>query len=266
MEFPPPNKILDGFQAPADRADAAPGSIDYLLQSLAHCYFLSSGLWLWCRWSLRRLFCLKPVNTLHERAGLAHRFQTYLDLLKSWGIIELEFVGFENSDSWHGSVIAPNHPSILDVMFLMTRITSLDCVMNTRLLRNPVTAGGALLCNFIQNDSLLRMVKTCRDRLRTGDNILIFPEGTRTTTPPLGSFHQSYALVAKSSGAPIRTIIIECDSEYFGHRFSYFKPARCPIRFRLTAGKIFYSTTTTCARSLSAEIEGYFRSLLASGN
>ena len=260
MKVPLPNKRMDDFQSIAKQAGAA--SNNYHFQFLAHCYFLSSGLWLWCRWALRRLLSLGTRNVLEERTGLVRRFHTYLDLLKSWGIIELEFVGFEDLASWQGSVIAPNHPSILDVMFLMTRIPSLDCVMNNKLLSNPITSGGARLCDFIQNDSLLRMVKTCKERLITGANILIFPEGTRTTHPPLGSFHHSYALAAKCSGAPIRTVIIECNSEYFGRRFSYFKPARCPIRFRITEGKIFHTSPSSCTRSLSSEVEDYFRSVL----
>jgi len=264
MKLPLPNKTLEDFQSIAEQTSTVNKSCsNYHFQFLAHCYFLSSGLWLWCRWVFRRLFSLKASNVSQERTGLAQRFHRYLDLLQNWGIIELEFVGFEDVSSWQGCVIAPNHPSILDVMFLMTRIPNFDCVMNTKLLRNPITSGGALLCNFIQNDSLHRMVKTCKLFLSTGANILIFPEGTRTTHPPLGPFHHSYALAAKCSGAPIRTIIIECDSDYFGHRFSYFKPAHCPIRFRISSGRIFYTTPSTCTRSLSSEIEGYFRDLLS---
>jgi 1-acyl-sn-glycerol-3-phosphate acyltransferase len=233
-----------------------------LLQFLAHAYFISSGLWLWSRWFLRHLLRLGPSNPTKERTGLVRRFQTYLTLLKHWGIIQLEFVGFEEAASWQGSVIAPNHPSILDVLLVMTSIPSLNCVMNAKLLNHPVTAGGALLCHFIQNNSLLQMIRSCKENLNTGTNVLIFPEGTRTTIPPLGPFHDSYVLAAKSANAPIRTIIIECDSEYFGRKFSYFQPAQCPMRFRVTAGKVFQTTPSTNARTLSAEIENYFRASL----
>jgi 1-acyl-sn-glycerol-3-phosphate acyltransferase len=263
MEPIPPNETFDDFHAAADPGRSVRGRSSYPLQSLAHGYFLCSGLWLWCRWAFRQLFCLGPGDTSRERASLVRRFQVYLGLLERWGIIELEFLGFEDAGSWSGSLIAPNHPSILDVLLVMSRVPSLDCVMNAHLLRNPVTAGGAHLCNFIQNDSLRPMIKVCRENLEKGSNILIFPEGTRTVTPPLGPFHHIYALAAKSANAPIRTILIECDSDYFGRKFSYFKPARCPMRFRLTAGRVFQCTPTTTPRTLSAEIEAYFRSQLS---
>jgi 1-acyl-sn-glycerol-3-phosphate acyltransferase len=265
MELIPPNKTVNEFQAVADQAHTHDGINNYHLQILAHCYFISSGLWLWCCWVLSRLLRPGSNNAAKERIDLVRRFGTYLDLLRRWRIVDLEFIGFDEAALWHGSVIAPNHPSIIDFMLLMTSVPFLDCVMNAKLLSNPVTSGGARLCDFILNDPLRCMVKACKERLASGANILIFPEGTRTMTPPLGAFHHSYVLAAKYSSAPIRTIIIECDSDYFGHRFSYFKPAKCPIRFRITAGRVFETSPSTCARSLSKEIERYFHSLLVEG-
>ncbi len=263
LSSPPSNEMLNDSPSLPSSVGAATCRNNYILQSLAHAYFIFSGLWLWFRWSLRSLLHLGPSNASKERAGLVHRFQIYLSFLEHWGIIQFEFVGFEEAASWQGSLIAPNHPSILDVLLVMTRIPSLNCVMNAKLLHNPVTSGGALLCHFIRNTSLRHMIKECKENLKSGDNVLIFPEGTRTITPPLGTFYHSYALAAKSASAPIRTIIIECDSDYFGRKFSYFKPAHCPMRFRLTAGKVFQTTPTTNARSLSSEIENYFLAYLA---
>lgn len=256
LEKPVPHPVL---------AKSCKGSQSYPFQAMAHLYFISSGLWLWLRWRLHRFFRKVPVTTCRERKGLIHRFQTYLTILRRWGIIETEFIGFEEAPSWQGCVIVPNHPSILDAILLVSCIPSLDCVMNTRLLRNPITAGAAHLCDFIRNDSLRLMAKLCKERLAAGSNILIFPEGTRTKTPPVDPFHPIYSLVSKYSGAPIRTILIECDSDYFGRNFSYFRPAQCPMRFRLTAGRIFHSDDSTDPRELSEEIEGYFRACLSHG-
>ena len=103
------------------------------------------------------------------------------------------------------------------------------------------------------------MIKSCKQRLASGSNILIFPEGTRTRIPPLGEFHHGYALASLCAKAPIRTMFLECDSNYFGHGFSFFKPAPCPIRFRLTMGRVFEPEPNADPRVLSAEIEAYFR-------
>ena len=233
----------------------------YPLQLCAHLYFIFSGLGLWFRCVLFRLLRKKP-NPAQERSDLATRFRVYLNLLKKWGIIELEYSGFEDASSWRGSIIAPNHPSILDAVFLLESLPHMDCVMTARLLRNPITSGAVGLCSFIKNDAVASMIKTCRSRLAAGSNVLIFPEGTRTRNKPINSFYPVYTLVAKCCKAPIRTIIIECDSDYFGKDFSHFKPCLCPIRFKITAGRVFQTDEATDTRRLSAEIEEYFRDSL----
>lgn len=234
----------------------------YPLQLCAHLYFILSGFWLWALCLLFQLLGKKP-DPLRERSDLAARFRTYLGLLKKWGILELEYSGFEEASSWTGSIIAPNHPSILDAVFLLESLPSMDCVMTSRLLSNPVTSGAVVLCDYIRNDAVTSMIKTCRSRLASGSNILIFPEGTRTKNKPVDPFHPVYVLAAKCCGAPIRTILIECDSDYFGKDFSHFKPSRCPIRFKITTGRVFHTDDAVDTRILSAEIEEYFRDNLS---
>ncbi len=234
----------------------------YPAQVAAHLYFISSGLWLTARWIGRGIPGMGRRDVMTERAGLQRRFSRYLKLLHQWGMLHVEFSGFEDCEQWSHSVIAPNHPSIIDAVALVSRIPGLDCVMNARLLHDPVMGGAARLCGFVCNNAALPMVKACEKRLAAGSNILIFPEGTRTTKPPLGPMHHGYALAAIRSGAAIRTIIIECDSAYFGHSFSFFRPAKCPMWFRLTAGKVFHPAPGDNARELSHQIEQYYRGSL----
>lgn len=252
------------LENPVHRTSAMDGlgtAVPYWRQALAHLRFIASGLAL----SVRASLCTGQAKSC-ENVSLRPHFQRYVDLLVRWGIIELEFSGFEQAESWRGSVIAPNHPTILDAILLGTRLPRLDCVMNSRLLRDPVMSGAARLSNYIRNDTPLSMVRDTRDRLLAGRNVLIFPEGTRTSGWPVGSFRHGYALAAARSGAPVRTILIECDSEYFGRDFRFFRPARCPVRYRLTASRVFHPARDEDPRASSAEIEEFFRASLIRDN
>ncbi len=233
----------------------------YLVQAYAHLYFICGGICFSIKWAFRRILGLRICSNT-ERELLVKGICGYLRLLKKSGIIELQLEGFEDVDAWKGCIIAPNHPSILDAIILMAFVPSLDCVVNAKLLHNPITSGVVKLCNFIRNDSPLNITKACKDRISKGSNILLFPEGTRTIKKPLNPFHPIYALISKATGGPIRTIFIRCDSEYFGRNFSYFKPAICPLRFRISAGRIFTPNPSTNPRILSSEVEAYFRSEL----
>ena len=237
-----------------------------LKQKAAYLYFLITALFLGVRWQVLILTGLKKHDPSKERLRLGLGSLKYITLLESWGLIRTEFMGFDDALTWKSKIIAPNHPSMIDAILIMSRVMQTDCVINAKLLANPLTVGAARLCNFILNDSTLGMIKTCQARLAEGANILIFPEGTRTRTLPLGRFYHSYALAAIRAGAPIQTVFIECDSNYFGSEFSFIRPtrSRVPLLFKITAGKIFYTTKDLSPRELSSEIEDYFRENLTS--
>lgn len=235
--------------------------VTYLVQTMAHIYFIGSGFCFLGKWFIKKILGLK-ICRQNERKSLVKAFQSYLNFLQKNGIIEIQFEGFEDVRNWKGCVIAPNHPTILDAVILMTILPSLDCVVNAKLVHNPITSGAVKLCDFVHNDSPLNISKECKERIAEGANILIFPEGTRTIHKPLDSFFPIYALISKTSGAPIRTIFITCDSDYFGRDFSYFKRAACPMRFRLSAGRIFEPGSALTPREFSRQVEDYFRSEL----
>jgi 1-acyl-sn-glycerol-3-phosphate acyltransferase len=248
-------QLENPVSAPA--SNPARHRVPYWRQAAAHLYFITGGL----LFTLRAK-CRTGTNPASERRKLHYRFARYVALLERWGIIEVEFSGFEQAASWRGSVIASNHPTILDAILLCSRLPGIDCVMNSRLLRDPVMSGAVNLCGFIRNDTPFSMVRDTRDRLKRGDNVLIFPEGTRSNGNPVGPFRHGFALAAARASAPVRTVLIECDSDYFGRDFRFFRPAPCPIRYRLTTARVFSPSSDEEPRATSAEIEEFFRDSL----
>jgi 1-acyl-sn-glycerol-3-phosphate acyltransferase len=195
-----------------------------------------------------------------ELSSLAERFRNYLGFLGSTGFVTVDFEGFEDSDQWTSSLIVANHPSILDAILIMSRVPTLNCVANANLFENPIMSGAANLCDFVRNDSSLGMVRKCSEQLKAGKNILIFPEGTRTKTPPINPLFRSFVLIALKANVPIRTVLIKADSEYFGRGFYFFRPARRRTHFTIKAGKVFEPEGD--AANLCREIEAYLRSSL----
>ncbi len=106
-------------------------------------------------------------------------------------------------------VIAPNHPSLLDAVLVISRLPHVVCAAKAEIWDNLFLGGSARLAGFIRNDSPDEAGPRSRPAAARGRHLLIFPEGTRTSARPVGAFKGGFALIAKQAGAPVQTVFIE---------------------------------------------------------
>ncbi len=190
------------------------------------------------------------------RAAIAHGYRGYWAAIRPFGFLRLHAEALDALRDERGLVIVANHPSLLDAMMLVARLPRSACVMKGSLMRNPFLAAGALLARYIPNDSAHAMVRSAVADLRAGGQLVMFPEGTRTTALPLNPFHPSFALIAKHAGAPIQTVFIDTDSPYLGKGWPLWKLPPLPIVFSVRLGRRFTAGTDHLATM--REIEAYF--------
>jgi 1-acyl-sn-glycerol-3-phosphate acyltransferase len=153
-------------------------------------------------------------------------------------------------------IIAPNHPSLLDAVMILSRLPDLGCVMKAELMDNILFGSAARLARFIRNDSSHGMIKQSVRELGRGSHLLLFPEGTRTTHMPVNRFKGSVALIAKKSGVPVQTVIIETNSQFLGKDWPLCRRPTFPLRYRARLGRCFLPSGNV--RAFSIELEHYF--------
>ena len=161
-------------------------------------------------------------------------------------------------------VIAPNHPSLLDVVMVVSRLPDVACVMKAKLIDNPLFGGSARLSRYIRNDSFLGAPKEAVENLQAGSQLLLFPEGTRTTRPPVNRLKGGAAFVSKRSGAPIQTVLIEANSQFLSKEWPLYRIPPLPVCFRVRLGRRFLPRDNL--RETLAELEAYYASELGSRN
>lgn len=85
---------------------------------------------------------LTPKNQRQPRARRAIHavFKVFLRLMRALGIMAWQVEGVERLGRAGQWVIA-NHPSLLDVVFIMAHIDEPNCVVKGALFRNPFTCG-----------------------------------------------------------------------------------------------------------------------------
>lgn len=116
--------------------------------------------------------------------------------------------------SLRGHLLVANHPSLIDVVLLVSEIPKTLAVARHSLRKNPFF--GFIVAKLLLPDdpSLLTLAP---DLLKKGYNILIFPEGTRSPlTAPLHTFHRGAAQLALRTGAPICPIRIHFSRRILG--------------------------------------------------
>ena len=115
----------------------------------------------------------------------------------------------------------------------------------------------------IPNDAGTSFIRQAEKKLQLGENLLIFPEGTRTTRGVvLNPFKNGFALIAIRNQSPIHTVLIEKEYPYLAKGESLLAPTQLPITLRLKAGKVFYPKPGERPRELAARLQAYFQSTL----
>jgi len=200
------------------------------------------------------------------RAPLGRRligflFRGFLRMMTASGVMKLDLSALDVLRGQPGLVIAPNHPCLLDAVFVIAHVPEVSCIMKAEIWDNVVLGGGARLAGYIRNDSTNSMVRASAQELRDGRPLLVFPEGTRTRRGPVNQFKGGFALIAKVARAPIQTVFIETDSPFLGKGWPLLKKPRFPLVYRARLGKRL--TVDGDLKAFIHQLEVYYRDELS---
>jgi 1-acyl-sn-glycerol-3-phosphate acyltransferase len=203
-------------------------------------------------------------RTLSRRLGrqlISFSARVYLRLLALMGACRFDLTQLDALRDAPPMVIAPNHPSLLDALMILSELPGATCIMKAGIVNSVFFGAAARVAGLIRNTPLRTMVQSAVAELRQGSHVLLFPEGTRTTRFPVGPLQGTTGLIAKNAGVPVQTVFIETDSGFLGKGWSVLWTPRMPITYRIRLGKRFDPPTHT-ARFVG-ELEQYFQSELA---
>jgi len=211
-------------------------------------------------------FSMRAVlpRVLSKRIGrrlVAATARGYLRFLVFIGACRFDLAALDALQGGPAMIIAPNHPSLLDAVMILSRLPDAVCVMKADVVNSVFFGAGARLTGYIRNTPLRTMVQLAVADLRQGNHLLLFPEGTRTTRFPVGALQGTTGLIAKNAGVPVQTVFIETNSGFLGKGWSVLWTPKMPITYRIRLGKRFDPPRHT-ARFVS-ELEEYFQSELA---
>ena len=192
------------------------------------------------------------------RGAIRGAFRLYLRLLSllcacRFDLRELQALGRRGEPL----VVVANHPSLLDAVILVACLPNAVCVMKARLMHNVLLGAGARMARYIVNDAPLPMIRGAIAELRQGACLIIFPEGTRTVTPPVDACASTAGVIAARAGVPVQALLIEMSTPYLGKHWPLWRPPVLPLSCRVRVGQRW--AVLERPQQFGAEIEAYFR-------
>jgi 1-acyl-sn-glycerol-3-phosphate acyltransferase len=217
-------------------------------------------IWSLCATVLYLLLPRKVSAPLGQHA-LTTICNLFLVVLKASGLVKFDLGALDALREERSLIIAPNHPSLIDVVLVVSRLPRVVCIMKAEIEDNMIFGGGARLADYIQNNSPLAMIRSAATAVRAGSQLLVFPEGTRTRQGPINSFKGGFALIAKTAGAPVQTVFIESNSSFLGKGWPLLKKPVFPLIYRARLGQRF--EVNGDVRTFVSDLECYYRETLA---
>ncbi len=188
-------------------------------------------------------------------------FRGFLALLRASGLVRIDLTALDQLRGERSIIIAPNHPSLLDAVFVISRLPQTACIMKAEIWDSFFLGGGARLSGYIRNDAPINLVRQSVDELHAGHQLLVFPEGTRTRAAPVNAFKGGFALMAKKSGAAVQTVFIETNSEFLCKGWPLLKKPEFPLFYRARLG--LRLTTESDVKDFVSKLENYYREELS---
>ena len=149
------------------------------------------------------------------RRAILHRFTCFWASLYTWlnPAWNVTIHGRERLHRAGPTVLVANHLSLLDILVMFRLQSHFKWVSKIENFRVPLIGWNMTLCGYIPlqrgtRTSVMAMMRACDAALAKGSSIVLFPEGTRSSTGRLRSFKPGAFEIAHRNGVPIQPIVL----------------------------------------------------------
>ncbi|BCX48962.1 lysophospholipid acyltransferases (LPLATs) [Haloferula helveola] len=199
-----------------------------------------------------------------ERLGrsMLHRaFRVFVWYLRATGLV---YADIDSLKPLRGRsepvIIAPNHTSLWDAVFVIACLPQPICIMKESILCNPFLGGGARLAGYIPNGCSSRLIRDAADALGRGGQLLLFPEGTRTRRNRrwINPLKGGCSLVARRAEVPVLPVYIRSNTRFLEKGWPLWKRPEFPIRMSFELGEPLIPGEEESARDFTGRLEGNY--------
>jgi len=142
--------------------------------------------------------------------GMQLTFRAFMETMRVLGILTYRVDGAERLRE-PGRLIVANHPTLLDVVLLVSQMPEVDCIVKRGLWRNPFLRWPVSWAGYLPNSEGEALIEECSATLQRGHSLLVFPEGSRTVPGKPLRMQRGAAHIALAADSEVLPVTIACD-------------------------------------------------------
>lgn len=212
------------------------------------------------------LYVLPGGQSVREQRAqrvIHYSFKSYIRMMRMFGVISYELKSLEKLNE--AKLIIANHPSLIDVVFLISMIPNANCIVKGALVRNPCIHFVIKMSGYIINRDAEDLIASASAVFSKGQALIVFPEGTRTVPSQPIQLKRGAANIAVRTNVDITPVIIECNPSTLTKQDRWYQVPNKKVRFHIEVkdpikiGRYLEnSNPSKAARKLTHDLSHYF--------
>lgn len=136
-------------------------------------------------------------------------FRTFIRYMQLSGVLRSEVRDCQRLEDTAGKLVIANHPTLIDVVFLVAFIPDAYCVVKEWVWNSPFLGPMVRAAGYIHSREPDELIAAASDRLRRGGTVVAFPEGTRSEPGRRRRFRRGAANIVVRAHAPALLVYLQ---------------------------------------------------------
>ena len=197
----------------------------------------------------------RPARSAAVREAIRRLFEKWAAWMHAAGLVHVTWHGPEPAAWPKPAVFVANHPSLIDATLLLARLPDAICIFKPALRRNPCLAPAAIMAGYVSGDAGIDLIHLAASQLSAGHNLLIFPEGTRTSTGlAFNPLKPGFAVIARHARVPVQVLVVRVDKEVLPRGQPWWRAPRLPAQFDIHVDRVIPTQGDQSATEIAAEV------------
>lgn len=160
-------------------------------------------------------------------------FKGFVEFMRLTGVLRYDVKNLERLNR-PGLLVLANHPTLIDVVFLISFLKQADCIVKDSLIRNPFTRYAILAAGLIPNSAgsdPQDLIDACARSMDEGNALVIFPEGSRSKKDSMLPLQRGAANIAIRARRNITPVLIRVNEHNLSRDSKWWRAPRSQVAF-----------------------------------